>query len=628
MRQCAGSAAAVEPSREEAAAARLKALRAMMGELGVDALLVPTDDPHLSEYVPDCFARREFISGFTGSAGTAVVPLVGPARLWTDGRYFLQARQQLTSLWELMRMGVDDTPTLEAWLASNLRKGQVVGIDPSVHSASFALELRRTLEERGIELQCLSESAVDAVWGDARPAFPMSSARLHPEEFAGKSAAQKLSIVRAALGMEGADALVVSELDEVAYLFNLRGADVPRTPVLLSYAVVEKDAATLFVDAAKVPSEVRAELAAAGVAVRPYTDALAAMAELSANRARVWADPARTNFAIFSALGDAAQLRRASPLSELKAMKNEVELEGMRAAHRRDGAALALAFAHLEAAVRGGRRVTEVDVDTEVTRRRAAQWGYVDNSFDTIAGYGPNGASIHYRAEPASCAEVGTEAMLLVDSGGQYLDGTTDVTRTMHFGAPSAHERACFTRVLKGHIALATAVFPERLPGFVVDAFARRPLWAAGMDYRHGTGHGVGAALAVHEGPQRIAQVFSNLAPIRVGMVVSNEPGYYEEGGFGIRIENLLVVVERELASPRPAGKVFVGFEPLTLVPIQRELIDASLLDREEVAFLDGYHARVREEILPRLEGGGQELEAARAWLRRNTAPLAPTSAL
>jgi len=258
-------------------------------------------------------------------------------------------------------------------------------------------------------------------------------------------------------------------------------------------------------------------------------------------------------------------------------------------------------------------------VDAEVTGQRAAQWGYLDNSFDTIAGYGPNGAVIHYRAEPATAATLGTSSLFLLDSGAQYVDGTTDVTRTMHFGEPAQHERECFTRVLKGHIALATAVFPEGTPGFVVDAFARRPLWAAGLDYRHGTGHGVGAALAVHEGPQGIAQRYDNKTPLEAGMIVSNEPGYYSDGEFGIRIENLLVVVEKDTPH-RFGGRRYLGFEPLTLVPIQRQLIDTRLLDSHEIEYLDAYHARVVEEIGPLLEGPG--LEEAHAWLLRSTSPL------
>lgn len=626
-------AVAAEPDAGGGSAAPgpvLQRLRQRLEELGVDALLVPTDDPHLSEIPPACFARRAFLSGFDGSAGTAVVT-AAEALLWTDGRYFLQAERQLSEDWQLMKSGVSGTPTVSEWLASSLKNGQVVGLDPAVHPASFVAELRSKLGGGGCDVRCLEENPVDEAWGAARPPLPCAPVRQHPEHLAGLAASEKLACVRKVMAEEGAGALVVSALDEVAYLLNIRGGDVARTPVVLAYLVVEDVAAVIFVNAAKLSEEVVHALEVAGVAIKPYEDAFAAVKALAAGSAegskRIWLDPKQTNFALHEAAseGGAQLVPKPSPVAAMKARKHPAELEGMRAAHRRDAAALALALVRLEGRVRGGGEpVTEVDVDTEVTGQRAAQWGYLDNSFDTIAGYGPNGAVIHYRAEPATAATLGTSSLFLLDSGAQYIDGTTDVTRTMHFGAPTQHERDCFTRVLKGHIALATAVFPEGTPGFVVDAFARRPLWAAGLDYRHGTGHGVGAALAVHEGPQGIAQRYDNKTPLEPGMIVSNEPGYYSDGEFGIRIENLLVVVEKE-TEHRFGGKKYLGFEPLTLVPIQQELIDVRLLDLDELHYLDAYHARIRKEIEPLLTGPG--LEDARDWLLRSTRPLAGAAA-
>lgn len=592
---------------------------------GVDALLVPSDDPHLSEYTPDCFQRRAFISGFTGSVGSLVIT-ADQALLWTDGRYFLQAEQQLGPSWTLMRAGLPDTPKLEQWLADSMKEGQVVGLDPQVHSAAFAESLHNKLDKKGVELRCVAQNFVDQIWTN-RPPMPQSPVRLHPAEFAGRAVAEKLSDVRAAMEKEGADVLVVTALDEVAYLLNWRGADVHCTPVVLAYALVERtlqgegqDAGVsvkVFVETGKVPEEVRKTLSAAGCEVAPYSSIRDAVQEVVSSGKRIWLDENNSNYMLRQAVGEAGpHVKKDSPLSKMKAKKNENELKGMRDAHRRDGAALTIGLSQLERRIAAGEQVTEVDVDHLVTACRAAQWGYMDNSFDTICGYGANGAIIHYRAQEETAAVLSTGAPVLLDSGAQYIDGTTDVTRTMHFGEPTARHRECFTRVLKGHISLATAVFPAGTPGFILDGFARRPLWASGLDYRHGTGHGVGAALAVHEGPQRIGKVYDNRTALEPGMIVSNEPGFYSDGEFGIRIENLLIVVER--GTPDCFGAAhYLGFEPLTLVPIQRRLIDVSMLDEAELVYLNAYHARVRAELEPLLQEPAHA--EARAWLLRNT---------
>lgn len=621
------------------ASSRLADLRRVLGQLGLDALIVPSDDPHLSEVPPACFARRAFVSGFTGSAGTAVVTAT-EARLWTDGRYFLQAERELPEGWKLMKAGLDGTPKVQDWLAAHLREGQKVGIDPAVHAASDAGDLHSTFAAKGLELCCLAQNPVDLVWSSERPPLPSAPVRVHPLSFAGVGVVDKLAAVRAEMQKKGASFLVVSALDEIAYLLNLRGGDVHCTPVVLAYVVVGLKSAVLFVDSAKFTSEIQQGLADAGVDLRPYEDALPTVAKLGCSGGglglsveassdeglgKVWMHPGRTNYALRQAVGDqCSRVEEPSPIAEAKAIKNSAELEGMRAAHRRDGAALAGFFAWLERRCRvEAVKVTEVDVDEEVTRRRAAQWGYLENSFDTIAGYGANGAIIHYRASPATAAVLGTSSLFLLDSGGQYVDGTTDVTRTVHLGRPTPAEKECFTRVLKGHVALATAVFPPGTPGFVLDALARRPLWAAGLDYRHGTGHGVGAGLAVHEGPHGISTRYENKTPLKVGMIVSNEPGYYEDGKFGIRIENLLVIVER--TTPHIfGGKSYLGFEPLTLVPIQRELVDVQLLTEEELAYINAYHVRVLKEIGPLLREGdaGAASGDALSWLQDATAPL------
>lgn len=609
-----------EATTKAAALQSLAALRSAMAANKIDAVVVPSDDPHLSEIPPDCFARRAFISNFTGSAGTAVVT-ANDALLWTDGRYFLQAERQLPEGWQLMKAGLPDTPTVSAWL-SKLEAGKVVGIDPTVHSAHLAKDLKEKLGGGGVEFKTLESNLVDKVWGSSRPSAPLAPARLHPEKFAGATAKEKLSKVRAEMAKKGADALVVSALDEVSWLFNLRGSDVHRAPVVMGYALVEATAATLFVDKSKVPDEVSLALEEAGVSVRGYNDVWSAADALAKEGKKVWSDPKRTNFALHLAVGKGSPpVEEPSPLALMKAKKSPEELNGMREAHRRDGAALVAGLARLEASVLEGKIITEVDVDREVTSRRASVPGFLDLSFDTIAGYGENGAIIHYRAEKATAATLGTGKLFLLDSGAQYVDGTTDVTRTMHFGTPSQQEKECFTRVLKGHIGLATAIFPEGVPGCVIDAFARRPLWAAGLDYRHGTGHGVGAALCVHEGPQSIGPNLDNKTPLEVGMVVSNEPGFYLDGSFGIRIENLLEVVEKATAN-RFGGKKYLGFEPLTLVPLQRRLVDVSLLTSEELAYFNAYQGRVRKELAPLLSSPGQE--EALEWLFRETTPLAP----
>jgi Xaa-Pro aminopeptidase len=482
--------------------------------------------------------------------------------------------------------------------------------------------------------------------------------RVHAMRWAGVSVVDKLAGVRSEMVKAGADVLVVAQLDEVAWLLNVRGADVDYNPVTLAYALVHADSAALYCDASKVTPDVAAQLDAANVSVRPYAAAADDLRAAAVAGRRVWADPAKVSLALFDAVEEAAGegavaaraksrrrgdnnssskkaaspsqsapgaaarpaplLESTSPISMAKAVKNGAELEGMREAHLRDAVALATFFAWLEASLADGVALTEASAAAHLVSLRAAQDGFVEPSFPTIAGCGPNGAVIHYRPVEGLCAALSPGSLLLLDSGGQYDCGTTDVTRTVHLGPgePSPAQRDAFTRVLQGHIALDTAVFPEGTPGFVLDAFARRPLWAAGLDYRHGTGHGVGAALNVHEGPHGISPRFGNLTGLVAGMVVSNEPGYYADGAWGIRIENLLALREAPTTS-RFGGVTFLGFERLTLVPIQAKMLAHELLSAAELAWLDEYHAQVWDVVSPRADG------AARDWLRANTSPLA-----
>jgi len=648
-------------------AERLAALRRLLVERGLAALVVPSSDAHNSEYVRPCDMRRQAITGFSGSAGTAVIT-AGVAALWTDGRYWAQAAREAPS-WTLMRDRLPETPSVEAWLASpaaGLPRGAVVGVDGGSMPLASVQRLRTALDAVGVRVDTRAGGGahpVDAVWPE-RPPPPGAPLVPLPARVTGEAAASKLGRVRAALATAGADALVVTALDEVAWLLNVRGADVECNPVAIAYAVVHASAGAptqLYIDAAKVEGEeVRAHLAAAGVALRPYEALAGDLAEL---RGRAWIDASAANFAVFEALTarKAAEavpaaaegaapapptpptppppptiLQQMSPLQLMKALKSEHEIAGMRAAHLRDGAALVAFFAWLEAALTRGVDLraggaplaappTEHSVCAVLEAFRGEQADHAGPSFPTIAGYGANGAIIHYRPEAATAAALGAARVFLCDSGGQYLDGTTDVTRTLHFGAPSAHERRAYTRVLQGHVALARARFPAGASGAALDAIARAPMWADSLDYAHGTGHGVGAYLNVHEGPFGIAPQLRTAfeGGVAAGMCLSNEPGYYEEGAFGVRIENLVVVVPAPppAAGHAPAGaRPWLAFDNLTLVPMCRALTDAALLSREERAYLDGYHARCRLALLPLLAGN----DAAADWLRRETEPLPP----
>eukprot|EP00271_Cylindrocystis_brebissonii_P013010 TRINITY_DN32551_c0_g1_i1.p1 TRINITY_DN32551_c0_g1~~TRINITY_DN32551_c0_g1_i1.p1 ORF type:complete len:748 (-),score=129.37 TRINITY_DN32551_c0_g1_i1:498-2741(-) len=636
--------AATKPKEKDERLMKLREeMRKANGGEGVDAYIIPSEDPHQSEYSSPRFQRRKFISRFSGSAGTAVVTH-DHAALWTDGRYFLQAAQQLGPEWTLMRSMQVGVPDLEDWLKDTLPENSRVGIDPYLHSTNSVRDLASALAQRGSVVVPVVQgeredekeedgwNLVDRVWGSELPPSPPVPLRVHPLTLAGKSVDAKLSEIRKELKEAGATGLVVSLLDEVMWLFNLRGGDIPHSPVTFSYGLVEMEAATFFVEEAKLTPDVKQHLAEAGVTVKPYSALAEEIRRAAAEGVQLLLDPARISYAVAGVFEEACEkyfeaqnggvtgdgtrgpaiIARPSPVSLAKAIKNSAELEGMRQAHLRDGAALAEFWAWLEGEVASGRAVSEVEVGTELEKFRAKQEGFLDTSFDTIAGSGPNGAIIHYSAEEATCGTVTDKKMLLLDSGGQYVDGTTDITRTVHLGQPNGYQKNCFTRVLKGHIALDQAIFPEGSPGFVLDVLARSALWQIGLDYRHGTGHGVGAALNVHEGPQGISPRFGNLTGLQPGMIISNEPGYYEDGSFGIRIENLVAVREEETPN-RFGGNSFLGFEKLSFCPIQVKMIDFSLMSDSDVAWLNDYHAAVRAKIAPRVQGKALE------WLLTNT---------
>ena len=591
-------------------AARLAALREQLARTALDGFVVPLTDEHMSEYVGDYAQRLAWLTGFQGSAGTAVV-LPAEAAIFTDGRYTLQVRQQVSAEdWQFV--GVPAT-SVAAWLAANAPRGGRIGYDPWLHTRGWVSEARAALAERGAELVPVATNPVDTVWPD-RPAPSAATLVVHDDVQAGASSAQKRAQLGEWLGARGADAVVLTALDSIAWLLNIRGRDVAHTPVALAYAIVGSDGTVdLFVAPDKMTEAVRQHL---GNAVRLHDRAAFPAALGGYAGKRIAADPERAVAAIFGALeaGGATVLALRDPVVLAKATKNPVEIAGHRAASARDGAALARFLRWVETeAPKGG--LTELDCVARLHEFRAATGVLLDTSFDTISATGAHGASPHYRVDAESNARLEMGQLYLVDSGGQYADGTTDVTRVLPVGEPTAEMRDRFTRVLKGHIALATAQFPVGTTGGQLDAFARRPLWEIGLDYAHGTGHGVGAYLAVHEGPQRIAPPNypggGPAEPLRPGMIISNEPGYYKAGEYGIRIENLVLVEERPVV-----GGMMLGFETLTFCPIERSLIDTALLSAGERDWLDAYHARVLAVLGPQMVG--EEL----AWLEAKCAPV------
>jgi Xaa-Pro aminopeptidase len=590
-------------------AARLAAFRARLAADGLDGFVVPLTDEHMSEYVGDYAKRLEWLTGFKGSAGAAAV-LAERAAVFVDGRYTLQVQQQVDdSLFDYI--GVPQS-SIADWLRAHAPAGARIGYDPWLHTKGW-------VESTGkiVTLVPVAANPVDAVWRD-RPGMSPAKLKVQTTELAGQSASEKRAEIGDWLTKEGLDATVMTALDSIAWTFNLRGDDVTHTPVGLAFAILHADAtADLFVEPHKIDDGVRAAL---GNGVRLHDrDAFAPMLATLAGK-RIASDPERAVVAVFDALakGGAKIVEARDPAVLAKAIKNHAEQVGQRAAQARDGAALSRYLHWLSVeAPKGG--LTEITASDQLRRFREATGKLLDLSFDTISGAGPHGAIMHYKASAETDRRIEPSSVYLCDSGGQYADGTTDVTRTIWVGpgSPPVEVRDRFTRVLKGHIAIATAVFPEGTNGGQIDGFARHYLWAAGCDYAHGTGHGVGAFLAVHEGPQRIAKPTGGQAgtsePLRAGMFLSNEPGYYKPDHYGIRIENLVLVEDRVIAG---GDMAMLGFETLTFAPIDKAMIEPDLLSADERAWLNGYHADVRRIVGPQLEG------EAKAWLEEACAPL------
>ena len=591
---------------------RLAALREQLKSDRLVGFVVPLTDEHMSEYVGSYAQRLAWLTGFQGSAGSAVV-LPEEAAIFVDGRYTLQVRSQVSDR-EWSYQSVPETSVTD-WLKDHAREGARIGYDPWLHTRDWVKRAREALASRCAELVAVGENPIDKVWIDKPEA---SKARLvvQPDEYAGKSSAEKRTEIAEWLESKNADAAVIAPLDSIAWLFNVRGQDVHRTPVALAYGIVHSDGtADLFVADEKVGPDVRQHLGN-GVRLHDRHAFEAALGELGGKTVAV--DPERSVAAIFDALDKAGAkiLPLRDPTILPKALKNPVEIAGQKAAQERDGVAVARFLRWIDEEAPGG-QVDELIASDKLEALRRESPELRDLSFDSISGAGPNGAIVHYKSSEKTNRKLETGTLYLIDSGGQYVDGTTDITRTVPIGEPTDEMRDRFTRVLKGHIAVATAVFPKGTRGTQLDSFARRPLWQAGLDYAHGTGHGVGSFLAVHEGPQRIAPVTSSQSggdePLAPGMIISNEPGYYKTGEYGIRIENLVLVVEKEIAG---AEKETLGFETLTFAPIDRRLVVKEMLSPAEIDWLNDYHAKVLEKIGPKLEG------ADRAWLERACAPI------
>lgn len=589
---------------------KLAALRKRMRAEGLTAYLVPSTDPHMSEYVPACWRRREFISGFTGSAGDVVVTL-REAGLWTDSRYWLQAERELAgSGLELFKLGEPGVPTIDAYLQKKIRKGQRVGADPQVLTKERAETLEFVLRGRDAQLKLVAKNLVDEVWAD-QPSLPADPVMRLADRYAGETVSAKLARLREQMKEQDAEALVISALDAVAWTFNLRGTDVQFNPLVIAHAIVGRKAATLFVKVEKLSPALQRWLATVAT-IEPYGAFGQALRGYARRKARVWVDPGEVNRWTLDRLKGARLVYGASPVQAAKAVKNRAEQRGMRQAHVQDGVALVRFLNWLESVPQRG-RLTEVDCIEALERFRSEGELYQGPSFAYISSWKSNGAVIHY--DPTKTdrpAKLRGRGLYLFDSGGQYLTGTTDVTRTVCFGDPTGHEKACFTRVLKGVIALSRATFPAGVQGGWVDALARKPLWDGRLNYRHGTGHGVGSFLCVHEGPVGFSP--RNPGKLGPGNVLTIEPGHYEDGKFGIRIENMVVLQPWGKAKKGEPG--WLECETLTLCPIDVRLVERALLDPAEIEWLNDYHAWVRDELAPHLDS------ADRVYLELVTRPI------
>jgi len=582
---------------------RLAALRAEMSKKGVNAYILPLSDPHQSEYPATHWKSMGWISGFTGSAGTVLVSL-DHAGLWTDSRYFIQGEQELsTSSFELHKMKVQHHPGYIDWCLNELPEGAKVVIDGPMNSIAQRAKYEKALSKKGLSL-LVEEDFIGPVWSD-RPTLPTSPVFEHDLSFSGESRSDKINRVRAEMKELGADTHLITTLDDIAWLLNLRGSDVECNPVFVSYCVIRPESTLLFIDPDKVPSDLTSKLAADNIEIRPYNNINSYLSELKTEKGLL-IHKATLNVQLYDAINKQVHLIEDKLISRhLKAIKNETEIDHIRKVHIKDGLALTEAFYWLEQTLEE-RKVSEYEFAAKLSECRGKKEGYFGDRFSAIVGYRGNGAIVHYRPELETSASIENNGILLVDSGGQYLDGTTDITRTITLSAPSQHQKRAYTRVLQGHIGLGTTIFPQGTKGGQLDTYARQHLWSDGLNYGHGTGHGVGFFLNVHEPPQGFAPGVSGRAAteIKPGMFTSNEPGHYVADDYGIRIENLILTVKSK-------HEGFLEFETITYFPIDTQLIEFSLLTKKEVAWLNDYHQLVKEKLTPHLEG------PLKAWMEK-----------
>jgi Xaa-Pro aminopeptidase len=601
-------------TRTSATRLRLERLRDAMNAQGLHAVLVPSSDPHLSEYLPERWQGRQWLSGFTGSVGSLVVT-PDRAALFADSRYWAQAEAQIAgSGIQLERMNSGASTQYIDWIAQQLQPGQVVAVDGQVLGLALAHALRAAMQRAGVTLRT-DLDLLQSAWDD-RPSLPADAVYEHQAPQAAVSRADKLARVRQAMASVAASHHLVSTVDDVAWLLNLRGSDVECNPVFIAHLLLDAQGGRLFIGDNKVPADVAARLAADGIRLAPYADAASALAALPAD-AKLLIDPRRVTLGLREAApAGVAIVEQINPSTMLKSRKTAAEAIFIREAMAEDGAAMCEFYADFEASLARGERWSELDIDTRLTAARKKRPGFVGLSFSTIAGWMANGAQPHYRATPESHAQVEGHGLLLIDSGGQYIGGTTDITRVWPIGTVNAAQKRDYTLVLKGTLALSRTRFPRGTPSPMLDAIARAPLWAHGLDYGHGTGHGVGYFLNVHEGPQSISKATPEPAmAMEPGMITSIEPGLYRPGLWGVRIENLVMNVAVDTAEHGAFGEM-LEFETLTLCPIDTRCIDTSLLAADEIAWLNSYHATVRERLLPLVNG------AARDWLVKRTEPL------
>ncbi|XP_048406729.1 xaa-Pro aminopeptidase 1 [Stegostoma tigrinum] len=610
----------------------LKQLRKVMRNASslnepIQALIVPSGDSHQSEYIAPCDCRREFLSGFDGSAGTAIVT-EEHAAMWTDGRYFLQASQQMDNNWTLMKLGLKSTPSQEDWLIQVLPEESNVGADPFVLAADQWKSLSKAMKNAGHHLVPLKENLVDMIWKD-QPSRPCKPLLVMDLSYTGMSWQDKIVQQRVKMAEKNASWLVITALDEVAWLFNLRGSDIQYNPVFFAFTIIGLNSIRLFINETHMEDPVVREHLQLDcetapnfkINILPYNSILTELQTICSNmtcKEKVWIS-SKASYALCEAIPKRLRLQTVyTPICIAKALKNPTEIKGMRRAHIKDAVALCELFTWLEKEVPKG-NITELDASDKAAEFRRQQEEFVDLSFTTISSTGPNSAIIHYRPTQHSNRTLSMSEIYLLDSGAQYRDGTTDVTRTMHFGTPTEYEKECFTYVLKGHVCLGSATFPSGTKGHLLDSFARATLWDHGLDYLHGTGHGVGSFLNVHEGPCSISYKTFADEPLEAGMILSDEPGYYEDGSFGVRIESIMLIVPAQ-TKYRYLNRESFTFEPLTLVPIQTKMINVELLTQKERDWINNYHRLCREVIGAELEKQGR-LEALQ-WLVKATQPI------